>query len=122
MEEARRKPSLPEEIHIYCPVRLYLGRQSFDGLMDTLDARGGTFYVMTEENPAVTGSEQRMTLQRERKGELVLQHGMGAMRIPCRLRGISFDPDGLYMYVGVNFLLDSEADRRRLNDLFGTLW
>ena len=89
---------------------------------DTLDARGGTFYVMTEENPAVSGSEQRMSLQRERKGELVLQHGMGALRIPCRVRGISFDPDGLYMYVGVDFLLDSDGDRRRLNDLFGMLW
>lgn len=122
MADTRRRPSRPEEIHIYCPVRLYLGRQAFDGLMDTLDASGGTFYVMTEENPAVTGSEQRITLQRERKGELVLQHGMGAMRIPCRVRGIRFDPDGLYMYVGVNFLLDSEGDKRRLNELFGTLW
>ena len=32
------------------------------------------------------------------------------------------DEDGLYIYVGVNFLLESEDERRRLNDLIGTLW
>jgi len=122
MDELPRRPATPEEIHIFRPVRLYLGRQAFDGLMDTLDARGGTFYVLTEENPAVPGTEQRMTLQRERKGEIVLKHGDGALRIPCRVRGIRFDEDGLYMYVGVNFLLESEEDRRRLHSLVGTLW
>lgn len=121
MDEPRRQ-SRPEEIHIFCPVRLYLGRQTFDGLMDTLDARGGTFYVLTEENPTVPGCEQRMTLQRERKGEIVIQHSVGALRIPCRVRGIRFDEDGLYMYVGLNFLLESEEEKRKLNELFGTLW
>lgn len=120
--EARRRASRPEEIHIFCPVRFYLGRQVFDGLMDTLDASGGTFYLMTEESPAVPGTEQRLTLQRERKGELVIPCGPHSMRIPCRVRGIRFDVDGLYMYVGVNFNLEREADRRRLHDLVGTLW
>lgn len=122
MEDARRKPSRPEDIHIFCPVRFYLGRQSFDGLMDTLDQNGGTFYVLTEEAPAIPGTEQRYTLQRERKGEIVIQTGDGALRIPCRVRGIRFAEDGLYMYVGVNFLLESEEERRRLNGLIGTLW
>jgi hypothetical protein len=120
--DGRQRPSRPEEIHIFCPVRFYLGRQVFDGLLDTLDARGGTFFVLTEENPAALGSEQRLTLQRERKGELVIPHGAASLRIPCRVRGIRFDEDGLYMYVGVNFLLDHEGDRRRLNDLVRTLW
>lgn len=120
--DGQRRASRSEEIHIFCPVRFYLGRQTFDGLMDTLDARGGTFYVMTEENPAVPGTEQRKTLQRERKGEIVIQHSEGSLRIPCRVRGIRFDEDGLYMYVGVNFLLESDEEKRRLNTLFGTLW
>lgn len=120
--DGQRRPSRPEEIHIFCPVRMYLGRQTFDGLMDTLDAHGGTFYVLTEENPTVTGSEQRKTLQRERKGELIIQHSEGALRIPVRVRGIRFDEDGLYMYVGVNFLLETDTEKRRLNSLFGTLW
>ncbi len=121
MDRERRSPRA-EEIHIFCPVRLYLGRQVFDGLLDTLDSRGGTFFVMTEENPAVPGTEQRRTLQRERKGELVLQHPAGALRIPTRVRGIRFDEDGLYMYVGLRFLLATEEEKRRLNDLIGTLW
>jgi hypothetical protein len=121
MDGARRS-SHAEEIHIFCPVRFYLGRQAFDGLLDTLDVRGGTFYVLTEESPAVPGTEQRMTLQRERKGEIVLRQGDGGLRIPCRVRGIRFDEDGLYMYVGVNFSLEQEADKRRLNELIGNLW
>jgi hypothetical protein len=120
--DGQRRPSRPEDIHIFCPVRFYLGRQTFDGLMDTLDLHGGTFYVLTEENPAEPGTEQRYTLQRERKGEIVIQHGQGALRIPCRVRGIRFDEEGLYMYVGVNFLLESDEEKRRLNGLIGTLW
>lgn len=120
--DGQRQPSRPEDIHIFCPVRFYLGRQSFDGLMDTLDSHGGTFYVMTEETPAEPGTEQRYTLQRERKGEIVIHHGIAAIRIPCRVRGIRFDPDGLYMLVGVNFLLESEEEKRRLKELIGTLW
>jgi hypothetical protein len=38
------------------------------------------------------------------------------------VRGIRFDEDGLYMYVGVDFLLESEEVRRRLDGLFATLW
>lgn len=121
MDGARRS-SHAEEIHIFCPVRFFLGRQAFDGLLDTLDVRGGTFYVLTEENPAVPGTEQRLTLQRERKGEIALRHGEGGLRIPCRVRGIRFDEDGLYMYVGVNFLLESGEVKRRLDGLFATLW
>lgn len=122
MDERPRRPAPPEEIHIFRPVRLYLGRQAFDGLMDTLDARGGTFYLMTEENPASLGTEQCRSLQRERKGELVIPCGAGSMRIPCRVRGIRFDEDGLYMYVGLQFLLETEAEKRRLGDLVRTLW
>lgn len=122
MSGERRHPSRAEEIHIFCPVRLYLGRQVFDGLLDTLDARGGTFWVMTEDRPAEPGTEQRKTLQRERKGELVLQHPEGVLRIPSRVRGIHFDEDGLYMYVGLRFLLETEEENRRLQDLIGTLW
>ena len=61
-------------------------------------------------------------MQRERKGELVIQHPKGALRIPSRVRGIRFDEDGLYMYVGLHFLLETEEESRRLQDLIGTLW
>jgi len=32
---------------------IVFGAAPFDGLLDTLDSRGGTFYVLTEEDPAI---------------------------------------------------------------------
>jgi len=70
------------------------------------------FTYLTDEDPAHPGTEQRMTLQRERRGDLVLSTGEKELRIPCRVRGMHFDEDGLYMYVGLHFLLDSRIQKR----------
>jgi hypothetical protein len=121
MDELPRLSNAPEEISIFCPVRLYLGHRSFDGLMDTIDSRGGTFYVLTDDEPSQPGSEPRLAMQRERRGELLLRGGDRDLRIPCRVRGMRFDDDGLYVYVGLNFLLDGE-EKRRLESLIASLW
>jgi hypothetical protein len=120
MDEPRLSHS-PEEISIFCPVRLYLGHRSFDGLMDTLDTRGGNFFVLTDDEPSGPGSEARIAMQRERRGELILKGGDRDLRIPCRVRGMHFDEDGMYVYVGLKFLLDGD-EKRRLEGLIASLW
>jgi len=122
MEDSPRLSQSPEEISIFCPVRLYLGHRSFDGLMDTLDFRGGTFYVLTDDELSEPGSDARLAMQGERRGELVLKGGDRDLRIPCRVRGMRFDDDGLYVYVGLRFQLPDGEDQRRLAALIASLW
>jgi len=110
-----------DEISIYCPVRLCLGDRSFDGLLDSLDSRGGNFYVLTDDDPASPGTEARMALQKHRRGELLLGTGPSALRIPCRVRGMRFDEDGLYVYVGLRFMQEAYSDRR-LGEFIAALW
>lgn len=122
MDDHFPMPKPVEEISIFCPVRLYLGGRRFDGLLDTLDAKGGTFYMLTEETPAHPGSPERMALLKQRKMDLVLSGGDRELRIPCRVRGMHFDEDGLYVYVGLQFLEYGDADRRRLESFIASLW
>lgn len=121
MDELFRISNAPEEISTFCPVRLYLGHRSFDGLLDTLDARGGTFYVLTDDEPSAPGSEARLAMGRERRGELLIRGGERDLRIPFRVRGMRFDEDGLYVYVALRFELQGE-DKRRMENLVAALW
>jgi hypothetical protein len=122
MDEPASAPNPIEEISIFCPVRLYLGSRRFDGLLDTLDSKGGTFYMLTEEAPAHPGSQERMALLKQRTVDLVLSGGQKEMRISCRVRGMHFDEDGLYIYVGLRFLLEKDEDKRKLDDFIASLW
>ena len=115
-----------EEVSIFCPVHIYLGPRRFDGLLDTLDIHGGTFYVLAEE-PIHPGTPARALLQSESRVELVLSQadahgGMRELRIPCQMRGIRFDEDGLYAYVGLSFLEMASEERRRLDHFIASLW
>lgn len=122
MDDSRRTSASIEEISIFCPVRLHFGGRRFDGVMDTLDSRGGTFYILTEEEPPHLGTEGRLALQRERRMDLVLGEGLAALRIPCRVRGMHFDEDGLFVYVGLCFLSQDAEAKKRLDGFIGALW
>ena len=110
------------EISTFCPVRLYLAHRRFDGLLDTLDAKGGSFYVLTDGDMPKPGTPQRQALERESRLELAFGPLEGGLRVPCRVRGLRIDEDGLFMYVGLDFLLEQDRDRRRLDDYFASLW
>ncbi|MDB5104681.1 MAG: hypothetical protein JWP91_2370 [Fibrobacteres bacterium] len=111
-----------EEISTFCPVRLYLANRRFDGLLDTLDAKGGSFYVLTDDEPPQQGSRHRSSLQKETRVELAIGSSESELRIPCNVRGMRIDEDGLFMYVGLDFLLREDADKRRLGDFIASLW
>jgi hypothetical protein len=111
-----------EEISIFCPVRFYLGSRHFDGLLDTLDSKGGTFFLLTEDEQPHHGTPLRESFQTETRGDLVIGSGDHGMRIPCRVRGMRIDEDGLYAYIGLGFLLESDDDKRRLEEFIASLW
>lgn len=117
-------PSLnsTEEISTFCPVRLYLANRRFDGLLDTLDSRGGSFYVLTDEDRAQPGTPQRHLLQKESLVELAVGSSANELRIPCRVRGMRIDEDGLFVYLGLDFLLREDGEKRRLDDFIAALW
>ncbi len=117
-------PSLnpAEEISTFCPVRMYLANRRFDGLLDTLDPKGGSFYVLTDQDFPLAGTRQRNNLEMESRLELAFGSSESELRIPCRVRGIRIDEDGLFMYVGVDFLLEQDLERRRLDDFIASLW
>jgi hypothetical protein len=110
------------EISTFCPVRLYLAHRRFDGLLDTLDAKGGSFYVLTEGDVPRPGTRQREDLEKETCADLLFGPPEGELRIPCKVRGMRIDEDGLFMYVGLDFNFDGELDRRRLEGFIASLW
>ena len=110
------------EISTFCPVRMHLANRRFDGLLDTLDAKGGSFYMLTDGETPPPGTRQRLELERETRAELSFGPVDGGLRIPCRVRGMRVDEDGLFAYVGLDFLLEQESDRRRLGEYFASLW
>jgi hypothetical protein len=110
------------EISTFCPVRLYLAHRRFDGLLDTLDSRGGSFYVLTEGDMPAPGTRQREDLEKETRVELAFGPPDGELRIACRVRGIRIDEDGLFIYLGLDFILGQEIDRRRLDQYIASLW
>ncbi len=111
-----------EEISIFCPVHFYLGSRRFDGLLDTLDSLGGTFFLFTEDEQPHQGTPIRESFQMEMWGELVLGSKENGFQIPCRVRGVRLDEDGLYAYIGLHFVLDSDQERRRLKEFIALLW
>lgn len=117
-------PSLlpSEEISTFCPVRLYLANRRFDGLLDTLDSKGGSFYVLTDADFPEPGSRQRNNLELESHVELAFGASANELRIPCRVRGMRIDDDGLFMYLGLDFLLAQDLEKRRLDDFIASLW
>jgi hypothetical protein len=110
------------EISTFCPVRLFLAHRRFDGLLDTLDSRGGSFYVLTEGDMPKPGTRQREDLEKESRVELAFGPPEGELRIACRVRGIRIDEDGLFLYIGLDFLLGPGMDRRRLDQYIASLW
>lgn len=116
-------PPLPaEEISTFCPVRLYLANRRFDGVLDTLDAKGGSFYVLTDPDFPEPGTRQRNNLELESRVELAFGSSASELRIPCRVRGLRIDEDGLFMYLGVDFLLAQDLEKRRLDEFIASLW
>jgi hypothetical protein len=110
------------EISTFCPVRMYLAHRRFDGLLDTLDSKGGSFYVLTEGDVPRPGTRQREALEMETRVELAFGPPESELRIACRLRGMRIDEDGLFMYIGLDFLLADDLDRRRLDQYTASLW
>ena len=110
------------EISTFCPVRLYLANRRFDGLLDTLDAKGGSFYVLTDGDFPRPGTRQREVLEMETRAELVFGPTESELRIPCKVRSMRIDEDGLFMYVGLDFTFGEELDRRRLDGFIASLW
>lgn len=110
------------EISTFCPVRLYLTHRRFDGLLDTLDSKGGSFYVLTEGDVPRPGTRQRDDLEMETRADLAFGPPEGELRIACRVRSLRIDEDGLFLYIGLDFLLDHEMDRRRLDHFIASLW
>lgn len=117
-------PSLEtaEEISTFCPVRLYLANRRFDGLLDTLDPKGGSFYVLTDSDFPQPGTRQRNTLEMETRVELAFGSSEHELRIPCRVRGMRIDEDGLFMYLGLDFMIGQDLERRRLDEFIASLW
>jgi hypothetical protein len=111
-----------EEISTFCPVRLYLANRRFDGLMDTLDSKGGNFYVLTDDDLPQPGSKERVALQRETRVELAIGSAASELRIPCRVRGIRIDEDGFFAYLGLDFIINEDSVRRRLEGFIASLW
>jgi hypothetical protein len=111
-----------EEISTFCPVRLYLANRRFDGLLDTLDTRGGSFYVLTDDDLAQPGTPRRDMLQKESKVELAIGSSENELRIACKVRGMRIDEDGMFVYLGLDFLLVEDGDKRRLGDFIAALW
>jgi hypothetical protein len=115
-------PGQAEEINTFCPVRLYLANRRFDGLLDTLDSRGGSFYVLTDNEMLQPGSRQRAAMQMETRVELAVGPSQHELRIACRVRGMRMDEDGLFVYLGLDFLIGGEAEKRRLDEFCASLW
>jgi hypothetical protein len=122
MDELPRPSRSVEEISIFCPVRFYLGSRHFDGLLDTLDSNGGTFFLLTEDEQPHHGTPLRESFQTESRGDLILGGGENSFRIPCRVRGLRIDEDGLYTYIGLNFVLEGEHEKHRLEEFISALW
>jgi hypothetical protein len=122
MEGSNPTLNLAEEISTFCPVRLYLANRRFDGLLDTLDSKGGSFYVLTDEELAQPGSPQGVLLRKENLVELAIGSSEHELRIPCKVRGMRIDEDGLFVYLGLDFVLREDADKRRLEDFIASLW
>ena len=121
--EAQSRSSHPEEtISIFCPVRFYLGSRHFDGLLDTLDSKGGTFFILTEDEQPHHGTAIRESFKTETRGDLVLGSRENGIRIPCKVRGMRIDEDGLYAYIGLNFVLETEQEKNRLEEFIASLW
>jgi hypothetical protein len=38
------------------------------------------------------------------------------------VRGMRIDEDGLFVYLGLDFVLREDADKRRLDDFIASLW
>ena len=122
MEHVITAQNPPEEISIFCPVRLYLANRRFDGLLDTLDANGGTFYILTDDEPAAASLLRGLGTGLESRGELALRSAANEFRIPFRVRGMRIDEDGLYAYAGLAFVMEDDSDRRRLAEFIASLW
>lgn len=117
------RSSRPEAaISIFCPVRFYLGSRHFDGLLDTLDSKGGTFFILTEDEQPHHGTPIRESFKTETRGDLVLGSRENGIRIPCKVRGMRIDEDGLYAYIGLNFVLETEQEKTRLEEFIASLW
>jgi hypothetical protein len=110
------------EISTFCPVRLYLAHRRFDGLLDALDPKGGSFYVLTEGNVPPPGTPQRDSLEKASQVELAFGPPDDELRLRCRVRALRIDEDGLYMYAGLDFLFEGDVDRRRLDGFIASLW
>lgn len=122
MERTTFPPGPVEEISIFCPVRLYMANRRFDGLLDTLDGKGGSFFVLTDDDASSSSLLQSMEMKMDTRGELALGAGANEIRIPFRVRGMRIDEDGLYAYAGLDFLLAGDADKRRLEGFVASLW
>jgi hypothetical protein len=122
MEYETSAQNPPGEISIFCPVRLYVANRRFDGLLDTVDAKGGGLYILTDDDPAAAGLLGGLGSGAESRGELALGTAKNEFRIPFRLRGMRIDDDGLYAYARLAFDIEEEADRRRLEEFIASLW
>ena len=111
-----------EEISTFCPVRLYLANRRFDGLLDTLDSKGGSFYVLTDNEPSKAEAHRKTDLHMETRVELAIGSSENELRIACKVRGMRVDEDGLFIYLGLDFLLGGEQEKRRLDDFIASLW
>lgn len=122
MQAQARPNRIAEEINTFCPVRFYIGSRYFDGLLDTVDSKGGTFFILTEDEQPLQGTPVRLAFETEAFGDLVLGTRKEAIRVPCRIRGIHIDHDGLFAYIGLDFILETESEKNRLADFVSALW
>jgi hypothetical protein len=122
MQVQSRPIRIAEEINTFCPVRFFIGSRHFDGLLDTVDSKGGTFFILTEEEQPHYGTAVRHVFETEGFGDLILGTPDHGIRVACRIRGIHIDQDGLFAYIGLDFIQETEIEKHRLEIFVSSLW
>lgn len=112
-------PPCGKEVHLFCPLRLFVRDQPFEALLDSIHAAGGGFFVLRE--PGKGGG----LLRPGRKVRLLRADPLRAEPEEA-LRGIILrvqgDDSGLLDYVRVGFSLRKGGGPRNWADLFDSLW
>ncbi len=119
-----------DEVSIFCPVEVITGSRVYDGLLDHIDGDGGRFYILTgeaREDSMVSGDgvvpeDGRPVVVPGQKIVLFI-HAFGKhFHLPCRVRKLSFDDDGLFVYASLKFLAPDGTTQKRLVEYLSSLW
>lgn len=123
-----------DEVSIFCPVEVITDSCVYDGLLDHIDGDGGRFYILTTEtqegvpaSDSVLGSADAPEMDRPAVvvGQKVVLfiHAFGKhFHLPCRVRRISADEDGLFVYANLKFLAPDGTTQKRLVEYLSSLW